>query len=108
MEKEKLKQQGLIRETGTIHSLMFFPDLAEVINGFVFKDLGFCPSLDERVNQHGSSHRGDGDGHRCGEHGGERSKKFACHPFGWPALLSVHQEHSEIKKSSPNLCNGLK
>lgn len=86
---------------------MFFPDLAEVINGFVFKDLGFPLSLDERVDQHGSSHGGDRDGHRCGEHGGERSEKFACHPFGWSALLSVHQEHSEIRSINLNICSRL-
>lgn len=80
----------MMHETRTTRSLMSFLDLAEVINGFVFKDLGFFLSLDECVHQHGPSHGGDGDGHCCGEHGGQSSKKFACHPFSWPALLPVH------------------
>lgn len=68
----------------------FLPHPAEVVNGFVFQDLGFPVSLAECVDQHGPSHGGDGDGHGGGEHGGECAEKLACHPFGWSALLSVH------------------
>lgn len=86
---------------------MFLPHLAEGVDSFVFEDLGFSLSLDERVDQHGPGHSGDGDGHGCGEHGGERTKELARHPFSWSALLSVHQEHPEIKDIHPEICSGL-
>lgn len=87
------EEMKLLRHTFPVHCPSFLWGLPQVIDGFILQDLHFIPCRDQCVGHHGPGHWLDGDGHRCGKHGGNRAQDLPGKPFSRPALLPVDHQH---------------